>query len=205
MSAMASQITRLTIVYSTVYTGADQRKYQSSASLAFVKGINRGPVNSPHKGPITRKRFPFDDVIMLWGSSQRANDTGHVSMSMYNWSCCNLKFMDHPAINSIFLPYVTIDAMKTIVLSLKNGAAGWDDITPQILKIIHHSTNNPLVYMSNLSLRQDIFPNELKIANVLPLFKACDLCVIIQCLYYVYICIYIYYERFMRRSCIIAY
>ena len=65
MSAMASQITRLTIVYSTVYPGADQRKHQSSASLAFVGGIHRWPVNSPHKGPVTRKMFPFDDVIMV--------------------------------------------------------------------------------------------------------------------------------------------
>ena len=64
MSAMATQITSLTIVYSTVYTGADQRKHQSSASLAFVRGIHRGPVNSPHKWPVTRKMFPFDDVIM---------------------------------------------------------------------------------------------------------------------------------------------
>ena len=64
MSFMASQITSLTIVYSTVYSGADQRKHQSSASLAFVRGIHRGPVNSPHKWPVTRKMFPFDDVIM---------------------------------------------------------------------------------------------------------------------------------------------
>ena len=41
-----------------------QRKHQSSASLAFVRRIHRGPVNSPHKGPVTRKMFPFDDVIM---------------------------------------------------------------------------------------------------------------------------------------------
>ena len=53
-----------TIVYSTVYSDADQRKHQSSASLAFVWGIHRGPVNSPHKGPVTRKMCPFDDVIM---------------------------------------------------------------------------------------------------------------------------------------------
>ena len=56
--------TGLTIVYSTLYSGADQRKHQSSASLAFVRGIHRSPVNSPHKGPVTRKMFPFDDVIM---------------------------------------------------------------------------------------------------------------------------------------------
>ena len=62
MGAMASQITSLTIVYSTVYS--DQPKYQRSASLAFVRGIHRWRVNSPHKWPVTRKMFPFDDVIM---------------------------------------------------------------------------------------------------------------------------------------------
>ena len=64
MGTMASQITSLAIVYSTVYSGADRRKHQSSASLAFVRGIHRGPVNSPHKWSVTRKMFPFDDVIM---------------------------------------------------------------------------------------------------------------------------------------------
>ena len=59
MGTIASQITSLTIVYSTVYSDADQRKYQSSASLAFVRGIHRRPVNSPHKWPVTRKMFPF--------------------------------------------------------------------------------------------------------------------------------------------------
>ena len=65
MSAMAYQITSLTIVYSTVYSGADQRKHQNSASVAFVMGIHRSPVNSQHKGPVMWKMFPFDDVIML--------------------------------------------------------------------------------------------------------------------------------------------
>ena len=65
MGTMVSQITSLTIVYSTVYSGADQSKYQSSASLAFVWGIHRGPLNSPHKWLVTRKMFPFDDVIMV--------------------------------------------------------------------------------------------------------------------------------------------
>ena len=65
MSTMASQITSLTTVYLTVYSRAVQRKQQSSASLAFVRGIHRWPVNSPHKWPVTRKMFPFDDVI-IW-------------------------------------------------------------------------------------------------------------------------------------------
>ena len=65
MGTMASQITSLMNVYSTVYSDADQRKYQSSASLAFVRAIHQWPVNSPHKGPVTMKMFPFDDVIMV--------------------------------------------------------------------------------------------------------------------------------------------
>ena len=69
MGVMASQITCLTIVYSTVYSGADQRKHQSSASLAFVRGIHRWPVNSPHKGPVTGKMFPFDYGIINPSSS----------------------------------------------------------------------------------------------------------------------------------------
>ena len=64
MGTVASQITSLAIVYSTVYSDADKRKHQSSVSLAFVRGIHRGPVNFPHKEPVTRKMFPFDDVIM---------------------------------------------------------------------------------------------------------------------------------------------
>ena len=64
MSTMVSQITSLTIVYSTVYSGADQRKHQSSASLAFVRGIHRWIPR--RKGPVMRKMFPFDDVIMIF-------------------------------------------------------------------------------------------------------------------------------------------
>ena len=64
MGAIGSQIISLTIVYSAVYSGSNQRKHQSSALLAFARGIHPWPVNSPHKWPVTRKMLPFDDVIM---------------------------------------------------------------------------------------------------------------------------------------------
>ena len=64
MGTMVSQITPLTIGYSTVYSVADQRKHQSATSLAFVREFHRWPVNSRHKWPVTRKMFTFDDVIM---------------------------------------------------------------------------------------------------------------------------------------------
>ena len=69
MGAMASQITSLTIICSTVHSCADQRKRQSYAWLAFVRGIHRWPVNSPHKGPVTRKIYPVDDGIMMIGKT----------------------------------------------------------------------------------------------------------------------------------------
>ena len=64
MSAMASPITSLTVVYSAVWSCTYQSKCQSSAALAFVRGIYRSPVNSPHKWSVTREMFPFDDVVM---------------------------------------------------------------------------------------------------------------------------------------------
>ena len=78
MGVTASQITSLTTVYSTVNLGADQRKQQNFASLAFWRGIHRWPVNSPHKGPVTWKLFPFDDVIMSW-ADLAAGDLDFVS------------------------------------------------------------------------------------------------------------------------------
>ena len=67
MSATGSQNTGVTIVYLSVCSGTDQSKHQSSPSLAFVRGIHRWPVVSPHKGPVTRKIFAFDDLIMVCG------------------------------------------------------------------------------------------------------------------------------------------
>ena len=64
MSAMASQITGVSIVCSIICWGTDQRKHQRSTSLTFVRGIHQWQVDSPHKGPVTRKMFPFDYVVM---------------------------------------------------------------------------------------------------------------------------------------------
>ena len=63
---LASQITSLSIVFTSIYLGGDQRKHQSSASMAFVCAIHRWPVNFPHKWPETRKIFPFDNVIIIF-------------------------------------------------------------------------------------------------------------------------------------------
>ena len=82
MGAIASQITSLMIVYSIVNSGANQRKHQSSASLAFVRGIQWWPVNSPHKWPVTRKMFPFDEVIM---QATHVKTRNHKISSIFKW------------------------------------------------------------------------------------------------------------------------
>ena len=85
MIATVFQITGFSIVYSAVCWGVDQRKYQIFASLAFVRGINRWPVDSPHKGPVTRKMFPFDDVIMKRGVIRIVADISGAYLAYAEW------------------------------------------------------------------------------------------------------------------------
>ena len=66
MGVKVSQITSLAIVYLSVYSDADQGKHQRSAPLAFVRGVHRWPVNSPHKGPVTRIFFSIVVVVTLF-------------------------------------------------------------------------------------------------------------------------------------------
>ena len=67
ISAMSSEIIGVSMLYPPACSAPDQRMYQSSASFAFVRVIHRCPVDSPHKGPITRKIIPLHDVIMRRG------------------------------------------------------------------------------------------------------------------------------------------
>ena len=82
--------------------------------------------------------------------------------------------MKNPSVISMFSYDVTLEEMNKIISSLKNGAPGYDDINASVLKLISSCVASPLVYLCNKSLAQGIFPNELKLANVLPLYKADD-------------------------------
>ena len=129
MSAMAFQITSLTIVYSTVYSDPDQRKHQSSASLAFVRGSHRWPAKSPHNGPVTQKMLPLDDDGF---PSQRARNAECVSMS---WRHHDWVGWGNDDCGVVFACYFAVIAWKQSIQPALHVT--WPDNT--ILKKIHRN------------------------------------------------------------------
>ena len=116
MGAIDSQITSLTIVYSTVYSDPDQRKYQSSASLAFVLGIHRWPVNSTRKWPVTWKMFPFDDVIIL----NRSNTESEI----HHRCACGCPSTCWPSAHTLIISLYTFSSEVTLTICFKNSRRG---------------------------------------------------------------------------------
>ena len=84
------------------------------------------------------------------------------------------EYMGERLLCSIFLEPVVPQELDEIIKSLKNGAPGSDGITAQILKTIRQSINGPACYLCNRSLTEGVFPDELKLTNVLPLLKSGD-------------------------------
>ena len=78
MTTMASQITSITVVYSTVYSDADQRKHQSSASLAFVWGIHRDRWIPRTKGQLRGKYFHL--MTSSWKQGDSHEILSHVDL-----------------------------------------------------------------------------------------------------------------------------
>ena len=108
IGTIASQTSSLTIVYSTIYSDADQRKHQSFALLAFVWEIHRRPVNSPHKWPVTRKMFPFDDVIMMKTYSTDAH-----TLATMLWCVCMI--LDDVSMGGMLL-YTSITCLCVCII-----------------------------------------------------------------------------------------
>ena len=135
MSALASQITSLAVVCWTIYSGAGQRKHQSSASLAFVMGINRWPVNSPHKGLVTRKMSPFDDVIM-YTLIKDLNSCKDCTAIMFTWSwfqTCVPHWNEHGAYVVVLSGVVLI----CINFSCHKGCLLWHRVRTNSLASLH--------------------------------------------------------------------
>ena len=74
--------------------------------------------------------------------------------------------------NSLFLRDTDREEVKRIIKELKDGASGYDGISAKLIKNTYHIFINPLIHIINLSLSQGIFPQELKIAKVIPIYKS---------------------------------
>ena len=98
----------------------------------------------------------------------------NLAKGMSNQTTTPESFMGEKVSNTIFLEPVTSYEIQNLVMSLKNGAPGYDEIKSDILKLSLQHIGEPLAHMCNMSLIQGIFPQELKLANVLPLYKCGD-------------------------------
>ena len=76
--------------------------------------------------------------------------------------------------NSIVIPPVTIAEVRQTILSMKNSSAGWDDVPARVAKQSIDSYIEPLTCLINRSFADGIFPNELKLARIVPIFKSGD-------------------------------
>ena len=85
-----------------------------------------------------------------------------------------LEFMPERVVNSIFLNPVTNTELCKIITNLNQGAAGWDELSPAIIKQAKDPLIDPLLNICNLSISEGVFPSELKLANVVPVYKSGD-------------------------------
>ena len=76
--------------------------------------------------------------------------------------------------NSIFLKATDTNEIKAIISKLKNSAPGHDEVVLKDIKPILETLLPPLTYVTNLSLTQGVFPDDLKKAKIIPLYKAND-------------------------------
>ena len=95
----------------------------------------------------------------------------NLSKSMPESDISPLAYMGTRVNNTMFINPTTEIEIRKHILSLKNSSPGWDEITGKILKETHECILKPLTYVFNLSLSQGVFPSELKIAKVIPLYK----------------------------------
>ena len=126
ISVISTQITGVSIVCSTVCSGTDQRKHQSCASLTFMRVIHRWLMDSPHKGPVTRKMFPFDDVTLSTRPWYNRFTAYHRLVRcrvdcFTRWTCVFRYYMQSSFVMSLFMyVYVCIYTIRNRV-SLQHG------------------------------------------------------------------------------------
>ena len=136
MSTLASQITSLTIVYSSVYSGPNQRKHQSSASFDFVMGIHRWPMNSPHKGPVTRK------MIHIWWHY-------HVLDVPDTWSYSFNRYLVTNVVDVASTVYLEVIIVSYHVTRMSAHRICYDFIFMLLIQIVRSNINLHFLFIIN--------------------------------------------------------
>ena len=83
-------------------------------------------------------------------------------------------FMKNRVVHEMLISEVVEDEVRDLMKNLKDSSAGWDCISSSVVKSTYENIISPLTYVSNLCISQGVFPTELKIARVIPLYKAGD-------------------------------
>ena len=89
-----------------------------------------------------------------------------------NVDCSPADLLKDRVVNNLLLSEVCLDELETCIMSLKESSAGWDGFTANIIKKSSLNLKRPLLHVINLSFSTGIFPSELKVARVIPLFKS---------------------------------
>ena len=165
-----------------------EQKNYFAKSLEYNKGnlkktwaILKGIINQ-NKYKQTQSRFKLSDGQTTADKqiiSEKFNDFfvsigPNLAHKIPNQAQSPLSYLGNRLSNTIFLEPVSEEEVYSIVTNLKNSAPGYDEVTAGILELSLPVINGPLTHILNLSLLEGVFPSELKVANVLPLYKADD-------------------------------
>ena len=163
-------ITGLTIVYWTVYSRRRSKETSNSASLAFVTRIHRWAMNSPHKGPVTRKMFPFDDVIIKCPIPHKNLKTTYQNLSMgqHEWKLNCVK----TSLRKTIMLHCTSCMTQTRSNEIKRRSSKYSHWTPHrgpveeiLCKTFHMTYISYIQYIFN---RRMIFRFVIKLLASLP-------------------------------------
>ena len=85
-----------------------------------------------------------------------------------------MSYLTNHVDNSMYMPEITEYEVITVICSLTNSSPGWDNIPAKLLKPYIEDYNKPLTYIINKSFETEVFPDSLKLAKVIPIYKSGD-------------------------------
>ena len=145
-----------------------------SKSWKVIKEINGRGKNTHHPTKFTINCNPTFDKSVI--SNSFNNYFTHVGPQLAQTIQCHINHLNYlnPTMKSMFIPYISEYEIIEIIKSLKKSSAGYDNIPASIAKQCIQHYIKPLTYLINSSFECGIFPNELKLAKVIPIFENGD-------------------------------